>query len=46
VADALQDKKWTKGLQRVTTMDEINQFIGLWIRVRQTSLTAQDDEIS
>jgi hypothetical protein len=25
-------KKWTKGLQRVATTDEINQFINLWIR--------------
>jgi hypothetical protein len=30
----------------VTTTEEINQFVDLWLRVRQTHLSDQDDELS
>jgi hypothetical protein len=46
VADSLHDGRWIRGLQRVTTTEEINQFVDLWLRVRQTHLTDQDDELT
>jgi hypothetical protein len=34
VAEGLADGKWMSGLKRITTTEEITQFVSLWRRLR------------
>jgi hypothetical protein len=46
VAEAMTEDKWMRGLQRISTTAEINQFVQLWSMTRQMQLSTQDDSIS
>jgi hypothetical protein len=38
--------KWIKGLHRMSTTQEFNQFVNLWSKLQQVQLTSQPDEIT
>lgn len=44
-ADLLHDN-WTRGLWRMTTAEEMAQFIDLWERLQEVQLTDQPDSIT
>jgi hypothetical protein len=46
VAEGLQDRKWTRGLQRITSTDEINQLVDLWHKISEVNLSTEEDGIS
>jgi hypothetical protein len=46
VAEALHDRKWSRGLQRITSTEDINNFVGLWKWLREVTLSAQEDAIT
>jgi hypothetical protein len=39
VADAMVTGKWMRGLHKISTQEETNQFVKLWQLVRQVQLT-------
>jgi len=45
VKEELQDQKWTRGLWRMTTVQEMAEFVILWDLVQQVQLTDGTDEI-
>lgn len=46
VRGELQDQSWTRGLWRMSTLDEMAEFVLLWDLVQQVSLNEQEDQIS
>jgi hypothetical protein len=38
--------RWMKGLQRISSTEETDQFVDLWLMVQQTQLTNHDDTIT
>jgi hypothetical protein len=46
VAEAIENRNWMKGLQRISNTDEINQFVGLWHMLHIIQITYSDDKIS
>jgi hypothetical protein len=46
IVEALQNNQSLKGLQRIGSTEEINQFVTLWTMVWQIQLTDQEDDIS
>jgi hypothetical protein len=46
VAKALQGEKWMQGLQRITSMKEVRQFITLWHKINEIELSDQLDAIN
>jgi hypothetical protein len=42
VAEALHDRKWSRGLQQITSTEDINSFVDLWQRLREVTLSAQE----
>ena len=45
VRDDLEDDKWTRGLWRMSTAEEIAEFVSLWFLVQNVQLTDSEDEI-
>jgi hypothetical protein len=45
VAQGISDGRWKRGLQRIATTQEINQFARLWHLLQQCVLTNQSDAI-
>jgi len=46
VRDELQDQSWTRGLWRMSTVQQMAEFVFLWDLVQQAVLTDNTDEIS
>jgi hypothetical protein len=46
VAEGFIVRKWMKGLQQISTTEEINQFTILWNMLRHIQLSDQADEIT
>jgi hypothetical protein len=46
VEQALKERKWLIGLQRIQTTEEISQFVDLWALLRQLHLSEAEDEIT
>jgi hypothetical protein len=46
VAEGLQDHEWTRGLQRIASTQEINQFVELWQKVSAVTLSPLEGGIS
>jgi hypothetical protein len=46
VASALAERKWMRGLRRMTSTDEVSQIVHLWTYVHQVQLTTHRDSIS
>jgi hypothetical protein len=42
----MEDGKWMRGLQRISTTEEINQFVHLWHKISQVNLTNHADDIT
>jgi hypothetical protein len=45
VKQALTDRRWMRGLQRITPTSEVQQFVKLWNMVHHVQLTEQPDEV-
>ena len=45
VAHSLRQKNWMRGLHRITTSNELYQFIDLWEQLQSIQLTLQPDQI-
>jgi hypothetical protein len=45
VAQAIPQGRWMRGLKRISTTQEIEQFIELWTRINQVQLTDAADDI-
>jgi hypothetical protein len=45
VAQGLEAGKWMRGLQRITTTEELDQFITLWSMVAQVQLSDEPDKV-
>uniref|UniRef100_A0A0A9E6B3 Reverse transcriptase zinc-binding domain-containing protein n=1 Tax=Arundo donax TaxID=35708 RepID=A0A0A9E6B3_ARUDO len=43
VAQALDRRRWMKGLQHISNVTELHQFVDLWIQVQEVQLTEQPD---
>jgi hypothetical protein len=46
VCQGMEDGKWMRGLQRISTLEEINQFVHLWHKISYVNLTNHADDIS
>jgi hypothetical protein len=46
VAKALQGRKWMQGLQRITSTEEVRQFVALWHKINEIELSDQPDAIN
>ncbi|WVZ83488.1 hypothetical protein U9M48_030630 [Paspalum notatum var. saurae] len=46
VAHAVQQNRWMRGIQRMSSEQEISQFVTLWSRLSSVQLTPMDDDIS
>jgi hypothetical protein len=46
VAQALRGGVWMKGEQRISSLEEVRQFVSLWIMVNNITLTDQPDDIA
>ena len=44
VREELQDQSWTRGLWRMSTVEEMADFVTLWDLVQQVSLNDQEDQ--
>jgi hypothetical protein len=45
LCEELADDKWTRGLWRTTTTEEMAEFVTLWSKVQEVQLTDAEDEI-
>ena len=46
VREALTEERWMHGIQRMSTENQIHQFIRLWEKVQAIHLTSERDKIS
>jgi len=46
VNEELQDQSWTRGLWRMSSVEEMVEFVILWDLVQQVSLNDQEDQLS
>jgi hypothetical protein len=46
VAEDLQNSNWTRGLWRMSTADEIAEFIQLWLMIQEVRLNQLEDQIA
>jgi len=46
VNEELQDQSWTRGLWRMSSVEEMVEFVILWDLVQQVSLNGQEDQLS
>ena len=46
VNEELQDQSWTRGLWRMSSVEEMVDFVILWDLVQQVSLNDQEDQLS
>jgi hypothetical protein len=44
--DAMDNGRWMKGLQRINTSDQIDQFAALWDLIQSVKLTDYEDVIT
>ncbi|CAM0954217.1 unnamed protein product [Alopecurus aequalis] len=45
VAEALNRGRWMQGLQRMTSDEQLNQFVALWVKVQEVVLSTEKDSI-
>jgi hypothetical protein len=45
VKQALSNRNWFRGLQRISSTSQVQQFVRLWTLVQQVQLSEQHDEI-
>lgn len=45
VVDSIPEKKWMRGLKRISTPDELNQFVNLWHLLQSIQLNSTPDQI-
>jgi hypothetical protein len=45
VSQAMTAGRWMKGLQRISSTEEVQQFVMLWNLLRQVQLTEQPDNV-
>jgi hypothetical protein len=46
VQQAIRDKRWMRGLERIQTTQEIQQFVKVWQLVREVQFSSAQDEIT
>ena len=45
VKEALSDGRWARGLQRIATEEQLDQFVELWQRIQHTQLSQERDTV-
>jgi hypothetical protein len=46
VVQGCNDRKWMNGLKRITTTEQIDQFICLWTKIQAVQPTNQEDIVA